>query len=71
MGLAGKSYGFAILQECCTKAYLWGIDLYCYGKWGVKIPEGGVTDDSFLEPLKSDIIGAVPNEVCVLLEQLM
>ena len=21
-GLAGKSYGFAILQECCTKAYL-------------------------------------------------
>ena len=36
----------------------------------VKIPEGGVTDDSFFDPLKSGIIGAVPNKVCVLLEQL-
>ena len=34
------------------------------------MPEGGVTDDSFFDPLKSGIIGAVPCEVCVLLEQL-
>ena len=70
-GLAGKSHGFAILQECQTKAYLGCIDLYYHGKGGVKIPEGGVTDDSFFNPLKSSIICVVPDEVCVLLEQLM
>ena len=31
-GLAGKSHGFVISEEHCTKAYLWGIDLYCHGK---------------------------------------
>ena len=34
----------------------------------VEIPEGGVTDDSFFYMLKSGIVGAVPGEVCVLLE---
>ena len=47
-GLAGKGYGFAILQECCTKAYLWGIYLDSHGQWWVEVPEGGVTNDSFL-----------------------
>ena len=28
-------------------------------------------DNSFLDLLKSGIVGAVPNEVCVLLEQLL
>ena len=37
---------------------------------GVKVPEGGNTDDGFLDLLKSGVIGAVPYEVCVLLEQL-
>ena len=36
-----------------------------------QIPEGSVTDNSFFDPLKSSILGAVPDEVCVLLEQLM
>ena len=35
-----------------------------------QIPQGGVTDDGFLDPLKNSIIGAIPEEVCVLLEQL-
>ena len=43
--------------------------MYCHRKQRVKIPEGGVTDNSFLDPLKSGSIGAVPEEVCVLLEQ--
>ena len=37
----------------------------------VKILEGDVTDDSFLDLVKSGIIGVVPSEVSVLLEQLM
>ena len=41
------------------------------GSDGVEVPEGGVTDDSFLDPLKSGVVGAVPNEVCVLLEHLL
>ena len=36
----------------------------------VEIPEGGVADDSFFDPLKSSIIGVVPDEVSVLLGQL-
>ena len=41
--------------------------------WEVKdqVPEGGVTDDSILDLLESGTVGAVPGEVCVLLEQLM
>ena len=37
---------------------------------GVEVPDSGVTDDSFLDPFKSSIVGAVPYEVCFLLEQL-
>ena len=70
-GCAGKGYGFAILQECCTKAYLWGINLYCHGKWWVKITWGWCQWwNSFLDLLKSSIIGVVPCEAGVLLEQL-
>ena len=34
------------------------------------MPEGGVADDSILDMLEGSIIGAVPGEVGVFLEQL-
>ena len=70
-GLASESNGFVVLQKCHTKAYLSGIHLYGHGKWRVKVLEGGVTDDSFLDMQEGGIVGVVPGEVCVLLEQLM
>ena len=70
-GFAGKGNGFVVLKMCQTKAYLWGINLYGHRKWRVKLLEGGVTDDSILNMLEGSIIGGVPGEVCVFLEQLM
>ena len=70
-GFAGKGNRFVVLQKHCTKAYLWGINLYGHGKWRTKVPEDGVTDDSVIDMLEGGIVGAVPGEVCVLLEQLM
>ena len=37
----------------------------------VKVLEGGVTDDRILDMLEGSIIGGVPGEVCVFLEQLV
>ena len=36
----------------------------------MKVPEGGVTDDSILDTLEGSIIGVVPSEVSIFLEQL-
>ena len=56
-GFAGIGHGFVVLKECCSKAYLWGINLDGHGKWRVKVLEVGVTNDSILYMLEGSILG--------------
>ena len=60
-----------VLKEHYTKAYLWGINLDGHKKWRVKVPEGGINDNSILDMLEGGVIGAVPGEVGFFFEQLM
>ena len=69
-GFAGKGHRFVVLKECYTMAYLWGINLDGHRKWRVKVIEADITDDSILDMLEGSLIGGVPEEVCVFLEQL-
>ena len=70
-GLAGKSHGFTICRSAAPRPTCEVSTCIVMGSEGVKVPEGGVTDDTFFDMLKSGIEGVVPGEVCVLLEQLM
>ena len=50
--LLAKAMGLPFWRSAAPRPTLWGINLYCYREWGVKVPEGGITDNGFLDLLK-------------------
>ena len=68
--LLAKAMGLVFCRSAAPRPTCEASTWIVTGSDGSKYLRVGVTDNSFLDLLKSNVIGVVPTEVCVLLEQL-